>query len=177
MSVLTPLPRNKLLLFLFKSQSTKWGASGLKVSQLKSDCQLFSHLYIACQTRDGNLDDFFRYENQVYPPSLSQGGSLFAGTKSDLLDSLLINKSCELAHIACAATILDGAVVVQMFRPNSARTSSDYRVNVFVPYLMSVLSKTECVDVVFDVYREHSLKVLTREKTWCWNSNSCCWAC
>ena len=161
---MTPLPRNKLPLFPFKSQSTKWGTSGLKVSQLKSDCQLFSRLYIACQTRDGNLNDFFRYENQVCPPSLSQSGSLFAGTKSDLLDCLPVNKSCELTHAACAATILDGAVLVQMLRPDNARTFYDYRLNVFVPYLLSVLSKTERVDVVFDVYLEHSLKVLTREK-------------
>ena len=81
-----------------------------------------------------------------------------------MLACLPVNKSCELTHAACAATILVASVVVQMLRPDNARTFSDYRVNVFVPYLMSVLSKTERVDVVFDVYREHSLKVLTREK-------------
>ena len=35
-----------------------------KLISLKSDCALFSHLYIACQTREGNLDEFFRHENQ-----------------------------------------------------------------------------------------------------------------
>ena len=35
-----------------------------KVQVLKEDCSLFSRLYIACQTRDGNLEEFFTYENQ-----------------------------------------------------------------------------------------------------------------
>ena len=43
-----------------------------KVEVLKEDCSLFSRLYIACQIRDGNLEDFFKYENQPWPPSLSQ---------------------------------------------------------------------------------------------------------
>ena len=34
----------------------------------------------------------------------------------------------------------------------------------FVPYLLSVLSRVKRADVVFDVYHEHSLKVLTRQK-------------
>ena len=32
-----------------------------KVKLLKEDCSLFGRLYIACQTRDGNLDEFFSY--------------------------------------------------------------------------------------------------------------------
>ena len=36
---------------------------------LKQDMQLFSRLYIACQSRDGNLDEFFQHENQACPPS------------------------------------------------------------------------------------------------------------
>ena len=29
------------------------------VTDLKSDCRLFSRLYIACQAREGNLEEFF----------------------------------------------------------------------------------------------------------------------
>ena len=35
-----------------------------KVVSLKSNCALFSHLYIACQTCEGNTDEFFCHENQ-----------------------------------------------------------------------------------------------------------------
>src|SRR5258705_211112 len=41
-------------------------------SSLKNDCTLFSRLFIASQIRNGDLDEFFRHENQAYPPSLSQ---------------------------------------------------------------------------------------------------------
>ena len=43
------------------------------LTTLKNDVELFSRLYISCQTREGNLE-FFHYENQASPPSLSNGG-------------------------------------------------------------------------------------------------------
>ena len=35
-----------------------------------------------CQTRDGNLSEFFHHENQAYHPALSDCGNLYLGTKS-----------------------------------------------------------------------------------------------
>jgi hypothetical protein len=163
-SLTAPLTRNKLPLFLFKSNKKKNAVSTLRVSELKSDCELFSRLYISCQTRDGNLDEFFCYENQVYPPSLSQGGTLYSGTKSDLLDSLPVNNKHDIADLACSCCIMDGAVIVQMLRPESARTFADYRNKVFMPYILAILRKVRRIDVVFDVYRSDSLKLSTREK-------------
>jgi len=40
-----------------------------KITVLKEDCALFSRLYIACQNREGNLEDFFKFQNQPWPPS------------------------------------------------------------------------------------------------------------
>ena len=59
---------------------------------LKADCNLFARLYVACQNRESNLDEFFRHENQSHPPSLSQQGHIRLGMKSDIvgiLESLL----------------------------------------------------------------------------------------
>ena len=55
-----------------KQKSTKQ----MQVSTLKSNCSLFSRLYIATQIRSGDLDDFFQHENQVCPPALSQNRML-----------------------------------------------------------------------------------------------------
>jgi len=66
---------NKLPLFsssLAKSQPK----DKQKVASLKNDVQLFSRLYIACQTREENLDDFFRHENQLYLHPCPRQGSL-----------------------------------------------------------------------------------------------------
>ena len=39
---------------------------GLKAA--KANISLFSRLFIACQTRDGDLETSFEHENQTFPP-------------------------------------------------------------------------------------------------------------
>ena len=51
---------------------------------LCNGCSLFSRLYIACQTRKGDLPEFFRHENQPTPPSLSKLGDMRTSKKADL---------------------------------------------------------------------------------------------
>ena len=51
----------------------------------QSDCALFSRLYIANQNPDGDLDEFFKYENFRFPPSLFEYGKMRFCKKSDLL--------------------------------------------------------------------------------------------
>ena len=53
-----PIKKNKLSLLSRPSQTEQFKTS-LQVSPLKSDCSLFLQLYIACQARDGKLQDFF----------------------------------------------------------------------------------------------------------------------
>ena len=78
------IPKNKLPLFSrppYKINSKQKA----QLAALKSDCGLFSRLYISCQTRDGDIDNFFSHENQAAPPALSTGGKLCIGVKADLL--------------------------------------------------------------------------------------------
>ena len=83
----------------------------LQVASLKCDVELFSRLYIGCQTREGNLEEFFRHQNQAYPPALSDG---HLGTKSDLLASLIDHSECQSDAPVISSIIIDGAVIVQM---------------------------------------------------------------
>jgi hypothetical protein len=53
------------------------------VLSLNSDCALFSRLYIACQIREGDLENFFRYENHAYPLALPLLGKLRLRNKAD----------------------------------------------------------------------------------------------
>ena len=79
------IKRNKFLLFASgKGKSTS--NSKQQLAYAKNDSELFSRLYIACQTRDGNLEEFFKHENRPYPLALSQDGQLRFGTKVDLLE-------------------------------------------------------------------------------------------
>ena len=56
-----------------------------QLAALKSDCGLFSRLYISYQTRDGDMDNFSSHENQAAPPALSTGGEMWIGVKADLI--------------------------------------------------------------------------------------------
>jgi hypothetical protein len=56
--------------------------------------------------------------------------------------------------------ILDGAVNVNMLRPGSAKTFSDYATNIFQPY-SATFSR---VYVIWDEYFSDSLKAETRSK-------------
>ncbi|KAL8561191.1 hypothetical protein ACOMHN_029262 [Nucella lapillus] len=82
-----PIPRNKLK--VFSTSTPRIQSKGQQqLASVKNDRELFARMYIGCQTRDGNLEEFFRHENQACPSALSDGGSLCTGTKSDLLTCL-----------------------------------------------------------------------------------------
>jgi hypothetical protein len=134
LSVLSPIKRNKFPLFSYKPQSKNCSSGKLKINALKTDCEIFSRLYVACQNRDGDLDNFFRHENQAFPPSLSQNGSLRFSAKSDLLDCFraLVGDQHDFSQLNVDAYVLDGSAVVQMLRPGPNVTFDDYR-QVFCP--------------------------------------------
>ena len=122
-------------------------------------------LYIACQTRGGDLDQFFSHEIQAVPPALSCGGKQRIGTKADLLlcfESCVASKPQSTPEVD--AIILDGAVVVHMLHPGTAKTFQEYADFVFGPYSSSQTDKTSRVDVVWRVYLPESFKGTTRQK-------------
>ena len=64
------ISRNNVTLFNEQSQKRKT-KSQETVTLLKSESSLFARLYVAYQTRYGDLDNFFSHENQPFTPSLS----------------------------------------------------------------------------------------------------------
>ena len=78
-----PLRKNKCMCLCNNGIALK---SSLTV--LRNDCSLFSRLYIACQTRKGDLAEFLRHENQPPQPSLSKLGDKRTGKKANLLKCL-----------------------------------------------------------------------------------------
>ncbi len=55
-------------------------------------------------------------------------------------------------------TILDGAAIVNMLRPGTAKTFQDYAANVFLPYITAQLQHVTRLDIVWDEYVPESLK-------------------
>ena len=136
----------------------------LQVASLKCDVELFSRLYIGCQTREGNLEEFFRHENQAYPPALSDGGKLHLGTKSDLLACLIDHSGCQSDAPVISSIIIDGAVIVQMLKPVAVKNFDEYASQIFIPYILLQFQNASRVDLVWDRYIDNTLKSTARAK-------------
>lgn len=134
------------------------------MASLKSDVGLFSRLYIECQTRDGNLEEFFRHENQAFPHTFSGGGNLHLGTKSDLLMCLEDLHETQTETPVASSVIVDGAAIVQMLKPAAAKNFAEYASQVFIPYITLQLHNASRLYRVWDRYIEDSLKGTTRKK-------------
>ena len=151
--------RNRLKLFV-GSRTKAASTEKQQLTLMKSDVELFSRLYITCQTRDGNLEDFFQQENQAWPPALSDGGRLRLGSKSDILTCLDdLSPSQTKTHDA-TCIVLDGAAIKQMMKPAAAKTFDEYAQQVFIPYISSQLRSVSRLDLVWD----DSLKGTARAK-------------
>ena len=133
------IQRNKLPLFSSPPATKEKSSNKLKMASLKSNCSLFSRLYVSCQDRDGDLEGFFGHENQSFPPSLSQYGKLRSGTKSDLLPCLEQNGPAQAQRPSVEALLLDGAAIVNMLKPGTSKTFQKYSETVFLPYVTNQL--------------------------------------
>ena len=129
-----------------------------QVSSLKQDCNLFARLYIASQSREGSLDDFFSHENHSYPSALSQHGKMHLANKSVLLNCLEDLAVPKDTAPEVNAILLDGAAIAHFLSPGVSRTFSDYATYVFIPFIKRTLASCRRLDLVWGVYREDSLK-------------------
>ena len=127
------MKKNNMHLFNTPHKRQKTKTSEL-VSSLKSDRNLFSRLYVASRFRDGNLDEFFSYENQPCSPSLSSRWKLKLGTKSDIVRCLedAIEEQDDITP-SVEVVVLDGPAIVHMLKPAAARTFREYAQDVFLP--------------------------------------------
>ena len=89
--------------------------------------------------------------------------------EADLVKCLTQNlPTTESGNPSIDAVIFDGAVIVQMLSPGTAQTFEEYFNDVFSPFILMQVEKVKRVDVVWDVYREDSLKKssATEKRLW-----------
>jgi len=129
-------------------------------------------LYVAYQVHNGDLDEFFKYENQFYPPSLSQLGKLRTGKKSEplhCLEDVTGVSNCSSSH-AVQVSILDGAAVVNMLQPGTAITFDGYSKSIFILYVTSQLQTAHHLGFVSARWSENGDSKQERER--CVEQNS-----
>ena len=127
------IPRNNLPIFSKPGVDKPKGR--VKQSELKNVRDLFSRLYIASQTRDGGVDEFFRHENQPVPPAFSKEGLIRTGEKRDLLDCLRTDETISNESPKVDAKVFDGPAVVHFLDPGACATFDNYANDVFVLYM------------------------------------------
>ena len=91
-------------------------------------------------------------------------GQLREGQKADLVKCLKADATPETEQPTLDAIILDGAVIVKMLPPGTVRTFEGYCQTVFCPYIERQLQSMKRIDLVWDVYRERSVKRTTCER-------------
>ena len=129
--------KKNILHFFSRPPCREKSRKDLQISSLKNGCSLFSRLCVVSQIRHGDLDKLFQHENEAYPPYLSNMGKLRTGNKSDLmpcLENLAPVKVC-LYTSRTQVSILDGAGIVNMLRPGTAKIFKAYATDVLVPYI------------------------------------------
>jgi hypothetical protein len=165
-SIQDPLKKNNLPLFR-KNQKKATLNKGKKIAVLKSNLNLFAQLYVALQSRDGDMREFFSHEVQSFPPAISEFGKLrLPNAKSDLLKCIQpdINRDNADPPTQFDCKVLDGAVIVHSLPTIEASTFNDYAEKVFIPHIQCQLYQNKRVDIVWDTYVPDSLKNATREK-------------
>ena len=158
------ISRNRLQLFKQSNVSQSSSKAKQKMDSVVADRKLFSRLFIACQSRTCDLEDFFSHENHSYPISISEYGKLRKCTgKSDFLKCLneIIDPSEE--QPVTQAKIIDGAALINMNPPPSSKVFGDYCLEIKSKIEGLKRNGTERVDLVFDIYKENSLKFQTRQ--------------
>ena len=94
---------------------------------LKLDCRLYASLYVACQVRKGNLDDFFLHENHSYPISISEYGKLRkCNETSAFLKCLEDIKQPQFDSPVVDGCVIDGAAFVHMNPSVVSQTYGQY---------------------------------------------------
>ena len=162
-SLYTTISKNKLALFR-KRNAVKTSKTKQELVSLKSDCRLYANLYVACQVRDGNLDEFFSHENHAYPPAISEYGRLRkCNEKSAFLKCLEEIEAPKMDRPDVDCCIIDGPAFVHMHPPRSAKTYGQYCEEEIPSSLTKLTSQVSRVDIVFDICKETTLKSQTRE--------------
>lgn len=140
-----------------------------KRSILKADRNLFQRLVTAYEAgRSVDMQAVLKHELLPVPISLAEmNGTLRTGNKSVLADKLTEDIVCPEAielHHSSSCLIIDGqALVVALGKPDKAVTFGDLA-DTYVRAVLKAGSNYQRIDIVFDRYRDETIKGATRTR-------------
>ena len=77
----------------------------------------------------------------------------------------LVTSEKEKEEVSTEASVLEGSVLVNILKPGAANTFQEYSKTVFNPAALPDQKQQVRIDIIFDSYKEKSLKLITR-KIW-----------
>lgn len=134
MSITDTISKNNICVFT-KVKSRQISKKDEQLKSTKNNVALFSRLFIACQSREENLKQFFARKNRGFPPTLSEKRELCpAKVKSGVINCVLKTGHARSSETSCIdVKIFDGPALVNMLPPTNCKTFLDYTNNVFLP--------------------------------------------
>ena len=75
----------------------------------------------------------------------------------------LVTSEKEKVEVSTEASVLEGSVLVNILKPGAANTFQEYSETVFNPAALLDIKQQVRIDVIFDSYKEKSLKLTTRK--------------
>lgn len=154
------MSKTKLKTFSHLNKKMKIG-KGTKDVVLKADRALFAHMIVIAEARKLSIKEVLKYPLGPIPWSLAApDGSLRKTTKSTLAKELQKN-TLEVETIPLqSACIIDGMAMVQKLRGDH-KSFADVADTLLTMALREGFRSSR-IDVVFDVYREISIKNIER---------------
>lgn len=120
-----PITKNNFPLCGSKSTSAP-NTSRSKAASLKAYYNLFLRLFISCQSRHGDLEDFFWHESHKFPPSISQNRAIIFVTMSKVMQILENGLRLPAAASQTDTFIIDGATLNISKQPSSCKSLDVY---------------------------------------------------
>ena len=133
---------------------------------LQNNAEIFAKLAAVLMTRPIDIKEFFKHELHFFAPAISDNGNLNLPTaKANLFHEIIGKCACPAYEffIEYDAHIIDGAYLVHFNVPKQDATFLSYaqQLHNYVKMWHTLVLR---VDIVFDVYKDDSLKAATREK-------------
>ena len=134
-----------------------------RIANLEADLRLYANLFVACQARYGNLDNF-AHENHAYPVSLSEYGTLRkCSAKSAFLQCLNDIVKPSLSPPNVEVKIVDTSAFVNIIKTKTWKTFGQYFSEEIPWKVQQQLGDLKGLDLVSDTYKMGSIKKQTRE--------------
>ncbi|KAK3696845.1 hypothetical protein QZH41_003454 [Actinostola sp. cb2023] len=165
-----PISKLKIKTFSTITKVAKIKTSNEKVLTINADRELFGRMVVVARKRDIDLKDVLSYELSAVPIALAHtDGTLRKTTKSVLLSLLeeVIAQNIRPSLSASALTsaiVIDGMAMIQMLKNANEATFGKMATKYFDHFMSLFSPNCSRIDVVFDQYRNESIKCGERER-------------